>query len=53
MWRSDTESRCAKLRPEDCGWFVDHSSEKEIFKTIWINGETLPSTVTEILEKFG
>ena len=53
MWRSATESRCAKLRPEDCGWFVDHSNEKEMFKPIWFNGEASPSTITEILENIG
>ena len=42
-WRSATESGCAKLRPEDCRWFVDHSSVKEIFKPIWFNGGAFPS----------
>lgn len=46
MWLHATEPNCVKLRPENCGWFVDNNHLKPIFFV----GDQTPLKIDDILE---
>lgn len=44
MWLNATDPCCIKLRPEDCGWFMDGH-----LKPTWFVGDPTPLQVDDIL----
>ena len=51
MFQNVTETRCEKLPPEDCGWFVEYCDGNPILKPTWFFGDALPSTINDILQE--
>lgn len=46
MWLNATDSCCAKLNPEDCGWYMDGG----FLKPTEFLGDPTPLQVDDILE---